>query len=102
MRMADLLPLNNNLQFIGGSPQYRAGDMGNGACFRNDLPYFPGSFEYYSESDMTAFSTIDGTIMRALQQEGRLTNVELARKVNLSPSACLRRVQLLEQGGAID
>jgi Lrp/AsnC family leucine-responsive transcriptional regulator len=50
---------------------------------------------------MTSFNAIDGTIMRALQQDGRLSNVELARKVNLSPSACLRRVQILEQRGAI-
>jgi Lrp/AsnC family leucine-responsive transcriptional regulator len=50
---------------------------------------------------MTSFDPIDGTIMRALQQDGRLSNVELARKVNLSPSACLRRVQILEQRGAI-
>src|SRR5207253_734119 len=86
---------------IGPSLQYRTRDVGNVALGRNDLPYLPRSFERYSEPDMTAFNAIDGTIMRALQQDGRLSNVELARKVNLSPSACLRRVQLLEQRGAI-
>ena len=50
---------------------------------------------------MAASDAIDGAIMRALQQDGRLSNVELARRVNLSPSACLRRVQMLEQRGAI-
>lgn len=50
---------------------------------------------------MTAFDSIDGTIMRVLQQNGRLSNIELAQQVNLSPSACLRRVQMLESRGAI-
>ena len=34
-------------------------------------------------------------------REGRLTNAELAERVNLSPSACLRRVRLLEESGLI-
>ena len=38
----------------------------------------------------------DRAILRALQQDGRLTNAALAEKVNLSPSACLRRVNVLE------
>lgn len=40
---------------------------------------------------------IDFNILKALQDNGRLTNVELADKVNLSPSPCLRRVKRLEQ-----
>ena len=40
---------------------------------------------------------IDFYILRALQDNGRLTNVELAEKVNLSPSPCLRRVKRLEK-----
>ena len=43
----------------------------------------------------------DRAILRLLQQDGRLTNVELAERVNLSPSACLRRVKLLEERGLI-
>ena len=39
----------------------------------------------------------DKKILRELQQNGRLTNEELARKVNLSPSPCLRRVRALEK-----
>lgn len=50
---------------------------------------------------MADFNTTDRAIMRALQQDGRLSNVELAVRINLSPSACLRRVQLLEERGAI-
>ena len=43
----------------------------------------------------------DRAIMAALQENARQTNVELAAKVGLSPSACLRRVNLLEQNGVI-
>ena len=44
---------------------------------------------------------IDRRILRELQQDGRLQNVELARRVGLSPSPCLRRVKLLEEAGII-
>jgi len=37
----------------------------------------------------------DRKILNALQADGRLTNAELAERVNLSPSACLRRLHLL-------
>lgn len=43
----------------------------------------------------------DRAILNLLQADGRLSNVELADKVNLSPSACLRRVKLLEERGLI-
>jgi Lrp/AsnC family transcriptional regulator, leucine-responsive regulatory protein len=43
----------------------------------------------------------DRAILRALMQDGRLSNVDLAAKVNLSPSACLRRVKMLEDSGLI-
>jgi Lrp/AsnC family leucine-responsive transcriptional regulator len=45
---------------------------------------------------------IDKRILRALQRDGRLQNVELAKEVGLSPSPCLRRVKLLEEAGVID
>jgi DNA-binding Lrp family transcriptional regulator len=45
---------------------------------------------------------IDRHILRALQQHGRLQNVELANLVGLSPSPCLRRVRLLEEAGVIE
>ena len=44
---------------------------------------------------------IDIALVRLLQQHGRLTNAELADRVSLSPSACLRRVQRLEQDGVL-
>ena len=44
---------------------------------------------------------IDARIIRALQRDGRLTNLELAEEVGLSPSPCLRRVRNLEAAGVI-
>lgn len=43
----------------------------------------------------------DRAILAALQDNGRLSNAELAEKVNLSPSACLRRTKLLEESGLV-
>lgn len=40
-------------------------------------------------------------ILRELAQHGRISNLELAERVGLSPSACLRRVQELERSGVI-
>src|SRR5688500_19275229 len=51
-----------------------------------------------------AESTLDRTdllLLAQLQRNGRLTNAELAERVKLSPSACLRRVQRLERDGVI-
>jgi Lrp/AsnC family transcriptional regulator, leucine-responsive regulatory protein len=43
----------------------------------------------------------DRRILELLQQEGRLSNLELAEKIGLSPSPCLRRVRTLEQSAII-
>jgi Lrp/AsnC family leucine-responsive transcriptional regulator len=45
---------------------------------------------------------IDLRILRELQQDGSLTNVELARRIHLSPSPCLARVKALESSGVIE
>ena len=45
---------------------------------------------------------IDLKILAQLQQDSSLTNVELARRVHLSPSPCLMRVKALETAGVID
>lgn len=44
---------------------------------------------------------LDRTILNELQANARLTNVELAQRLHLSPSACLRRVKQLEEAGVI-
>lgn len=49
-------------------------------------------------------SDLDATserILRVLAREGKISNLELAERVGLSPSACLRRVQELERRGVI-
>ena len=45
---------------------------------------------------------IDKRILRTLQHNGRIQNVDLADEVGLSPSPCLRRVRLLDEAGVID
>ncbi len=44
----------------------------------------------------------DKMILDALQKDGRISNVQLAGRVSLSESACLRRVRALEEAGLID
>lgn len=48
-----------------------------------------------------AIDDIDLQILAELQQDGRMTNVELARKVGLTAPPCLRRVRALEDAGVI-
>jgi DNA-binding Lrp family transcriptional regulator len=48
-----------------------------------------------------ALDAIDLKILAALQADARIANVDLARKVNLSPSPCLARVRALEEGGLV-
>jgi Lrp/AsnC family leucine-responsive transcriptional regulator len=48
-----------------------------------------------------SLDAIDMRILTCLQRDGRLTNVELAEQVSLSPSPCLRRVRALEEAGII-
>ena len=47
------------------------------------------------------FDSTDQAILRTLQQDGRISNVDLADEVHLSPSAALRRVRRLEESGVI-
>ena len=44
---------------------------------------------------------IDLRLLALLQRDGRATNADIAAQVNLSPSACLRRIQRLEATGVI-
>ena len=49
--------------------------------------------------------TLDATdcrILAVLQEEGRISNLDLAERISLSPSACLRRMRLLEEQGVIE
>jgi len=48
-----------------------------------------------------AFDSIDRQILGLLQNDGRMTNVDLAERVGLTAPPCLRRVRTLEENGAI-
>ena len=50
---------------------------------------------------MTRLDAIDWMILKELQDDGRMTNVELARRVGISAPPCLRRVRALEEAGLI-
>ncbi|MEZ2224227.1 Lrp/AsnC family transcriptional regulator [Rhizobium sp. RCC_161_2] len=50
---------------------------------------------------MPDLDAMDRSILRVLQQNARITNAELAEKVGLSPSACSRRLDILEKDGVI-
>lgn len=50
---------------------------------------------------MSTLDSISEKILRELSRDGRVSNLELAERVGLSPSACLRRVQDLERRGII-
>jgi len=47
------------------------------------------------------FDQTDLKILRCLQEDGRISNLDLAERVFLSPSSCLRRVRALEEAGVI-
>src|SRR5262245_56309288 len=62
---------------------------------RLDPARFPAMLKYNLDA-------IDRRIVVELQTDARLSNVQLAEKVGLSPSPCLRRVKRLEQAGYIE
>src|SRR5262252_10814644 len=52
-------------------------------------------------SNQIRLDRLDREILFQLQRDGRLSNVELARRVGLTPPPCLRRVKRLEDAGVI-
>ncbi len=52
-------------------------------------------------SNKTRFDALDRAIITALREDARMSNVELAGRVGLTPAPCLRRVKRLEQRGVI-
>lgn len=51
--------------------------------------------------DNPRLDRLDLALLAELQRDGRISNADLAERVKLSPSACLRRVQRLEQAGVL-
>jgi DNA-binding Lrp family transcriptional regulator len=54
-----------------------------------------------TETEPLSLDEIDRKIIAELQEDGRMTNVELARRAGISPPPCLRRVRRLEEAGYI-
>jgi DNA-binding Lrp family transcriptional regulator len=52
-------------------------------------------------SNQVRLDDLDRAILLLLSEDGRLSNLELARRVGLTPAPCLRRVQRLEREGVI-
>ena len=50
---------------------------------------------------LTRLDSIDRLILAELQEDGKMTNVELAKRVGISAPPCLRRVRSLEEQGFI-
>lgn len=55
----------------------------------------------HNAQQMTKIDDVNQRILRELARDGRISNLDLAERVGLSPSACLRRVQELERSGVI-
>jgi len=64
-------------------------------------PYQPLSHKMTSHLDAAQLDRIDLMLLAEIQRAGRQSNAELAKRIHLSPSACLRRVQRLEREGVI-
>jgi DNA-binding Lrp family transcriptional regulator len=78
----------------------------NLSCSRNIIAHAPGgdiTTAILQESAMpaTRLDDIDRMILAELQADGRMTNVELAKRVGISAPPCLRRVRTLEESGYI-
>lgn len=58
-------------------------------------------FKAKSVQQIAEIDAISHNILRTLESDGRISNIDLAARVGLSPSACLRRVQELERTGII-
>ena len=75
-------------------------------CPRNNLSRRPGfglrmGPPSWGNAVPARLDAIDWKILKELQDDGRITNVELARRVGISAPPCLRRVRALEEAGFI-
>jgi DNA-binding Lrp family transcriptional regulator len=73
---------------------------------RNKIARYGVGFYYYASARGVAMrrirlDRIDRRILQELQADGRMTNVELAKRVGITAPPCLRRVRALEEAGLI-
>ncbi|RBP02570.1 AsnC family transcriptional regulator [Roseiarcus fermentans] len=69
-----------------------------GACSHKIAPKPQAGSVFVRMDDLDDF---DRAILRELMRDGRMSNADLAERIHLSPSACLRRVRALEEMGVI-
>src|SRR5690606_36482911 len=69
---------------------------------RNNIRRLASFAEVYAIIPAMKLAWSDRKILTVLQEDGRIANADLADRVGLSPSACLRRVKALEEVGVID
>src|ERR1700686_3760197 len=91
-----------------GSPQLISRRMIGRQASRNNVScYTPKGVRIALESDPlevfveAQLDSIDRKILKELQDDSRITNVELARRVGISAPPCLRRVRALKEAGYI-
>jgi len=70
-------------------------------CIASALRLHQRNFVSLGDFVRSKLDEIDIRILRELQADGRMTNVELASRVGISPPPCLRRVRALEEAGLI-
>jgi Lrp/AsnC family leucine-responsive transcriptional regulator len=81
-----------------GLPQWDCNDATCYAHLRNNIA---SSTALPTEMATPTLDKTDRKLLDLLQKDGRMTNLDLAGRVALSPSACLRRVRSLEEAGVI-
>jgi DNA-binding Lrp family transcriptional regulator len=78
-----------------------AGQFGNIVAQRNNISQFPQEPTEAMARKKVKLDRIDRQILSRLQEDGRVSNVSLARSVGISAPPCLRRVRALETAGYI-
>ncbi len=94
-----------DLQLPGATVEYSRRCRVVGGCKNcSDVSIFAiklQEFNKWSNQMPIKLDRIDKAILSLIQIEGRIPNLDLAERVGLSPSSCLRRVKRLEDSGAI-
>ena len=70
-------------------------------CVLRILAYNISLYEKFGEYSNIELDKYDHALIACLKEDGRLTNAELAQRINLSPSACHKRFKRLESEGVI-
>jgi Lrp/AsnC family leucine-responsive transcriptional regulator len=82
--------------------QARVNSCKDGLKIASISKLLPFKANFDAETSEMKLDRVDNQILAALQRDGRISNRDLAEKVHLSESACLRRMRALEEAGVID